>query len=100
MSKIKVDKKDFSDMDIYYLGFEHKKKISEYNVINSVKLLYLRITNTNSQFYKGKNNVWYLIISGDDVLKIKFESNNILRASKNVNIRMATIIIRAICSRW
>ena len=50
VSKIKVDKKDFSDMDIYYLGFEHKKKISEYNVINSVKLLYLRITNTNSQF--------------------------------------------------
>ena len=50
VSKIKVDKKDFSDIDIYYLGFEHKKKISEYNVINSVNLLYLRITNTNSQF--------------------------------------------------
>ena len=27
-SKIKVDKKDFSDTDIYYLGYEHKKKIS------------------------------------------------------------------------
>ena len=23
-SKIKVDKKDFSDIDIYYLGYEHK----------------------------------------------------------------------------
>ena len=26
VSKIKVDKKDFNDVDIYYLGYEHKKK--------------------------------------------------------------------------
>ena len=26
-SKIKVDKEDFNDIDIYYLGYEHKKKI-------------------------------------------------------------------------
>ena len=26
-SKIKVDKKDFNSIDIYYLGYEHKKKI-------------------------------------------------------------------------
>ena len=30
-SKIKVGKKDFNDIDIYYLGYEHKKKISECN---------------------------------------------------------------------
>ena len=24
-SKIKVDKKDFNDIDIYYLGYEYKK---------------------------------------------------------------------------
>ena len=29
-------------------------------------------------------------------MKIKFESNNILPAGKDVNIRMATIIIRVI----
>ena len=27
VSKIKVDKKDFNDIDINYLGYEHKKKI-------------------------------------------------------------------------
>ena len=42
-SKTKVDKKDFNDIDIYYLGYEHKKKVSECNLINSVKPLYLRI---------------------------------------------------------
>ena len=26
-SKIKIDKKDINDTDIYYLGYEHKKKI-------------------------------------------------------------------------
>ena len=39
-SKIKVDKKDFNDIDIYYLGYEHKKKISECNVINSINPFY------------------------------------------------------------
>ena len=46
-SKIKVDKKDFNDIDFYYLGYEHKKKISEYNVINSVNPLHLRIPDIN-----------------------------------------------------
>ena len=26
-SKIKIDKKDFNDIDIYYLGYEYKKKL-------------------------------------------------------------------------
>ena len=40
-SKIKVDKKkNFNDIDIYYLGYEHKKKITECNEINSVNPLY------------------------------------------------------------
>ena len=78
------------------------------------------------EFEKGKDDVWYLVISDDDdvfkklvdifksikneitkktwsvveydkdYMKIKFENNNILPASKDVNIHLATIIIRAI----
>ena len=125
-SKIKVDKKDFNDIDIYYLGYEHKKKISECNVINSVNPLYLRIININGQFEKGKDDAWYLIISGDDdvfkklvdifgsikhqstektwdivkydkdYMKIKLQGNNILPADKDVNIHLGTIIVRSI----
>ena len=125
-SKIKVDKKDFSDIDIYYLDYEHKKKISECNVINSVNPLCLRIINMNGQFVKGKDNAWCLIISykddvyeklvdifestkkkitekacdvveyDNDYMKIKLESNNIFATDKDVNIHLATIIIRAI----
>ena len=55
-SKIKVDKKDFNDIDIYCLGYEHKKKISEFNVINSVNPIYLRIIDMNGKFKKGKDD--------------------------------------------
>ena len=55
-SKIKLDKKDFSDTDIYYLGYEHKKKISECDVINSVNPLYLRNVDMKGQFGKGKDD--------------------------------------------
>ena len=127
--RIRVDKKDFNDIDIYYLGYEHKKKISECNVINSVNPLYLKITDIKGQFEKGKDDARYLVISDkDDVykklidilesiknkitektwdaleydkdyMKIKFESNNIFPTDKDVNIHIATIIIRAIFAK-
>ena len=83
----------------------------------------------NGQFEKGKDDVWYLINSGDDdvfkkladifesiknkitentwnavkydkdYMKIKFESNNILPAGKDVNILLTTIIIRSIIAQ-
>ena len=122
-SKIKVDRKNFNDIDIYYLGYEYKKKITECNKINSVNPLYLMI---KGQFKKGKSdNVWYLIISGNadvlrkfanvwksirakieentggivqydkDYMKIKFESNDNLPIDNIVNMHQVTIIIRS-----
>ena len=70
-SKIKVDKKKFNDIGIYYLGYEYKKQITECNEIHSVNPLYLRLIDLKGQFKKSKgDNVWYLIIFGDaDVLR-------------------------------
>ena len=70
-SKIKVDRKIFNDIGIYYLGYKYQKKITECNEINMVNPLYLRIQDMKGQFKKGKgDNVWYLIIFGDaDVLR-------------------------------
>ena len=68
-SKIKVDKKDFNHIDIYSRGYEHKKKISECNVINSVNPLYLRIINMDGQIEKGKDDAWCLIVFSDDIFK-------------------------------
>ena len=80
-SRIRVDKKYFHDIDIHYFGYEHKKKISECNVINSVNPLYLRNINMNGQFEKGKDDAWYLLISDkDDVYK---KCVDILESIKN-----------------
>ena len=49
-SKIKVDRKIFNYIDIYYLGYEYKKQITEFNEINTVNLLYLRIEDMKGQF--------------------------------------------------
>ena len=117
-SKIKLDRKNFNDIDIYYFRYDYKKKITECNVINSVNPLYLRIIDMKGQFKKGKgDNVWYLIIFGDaDVLrkftnisksirakieentgmKIKFESNDNLPIDNIVNMYQVTIIIRSV----
>ena len=54
-SKIKIDKKDFNDIDIYYLGYEYKKKITECNKINSVNPLYLSI---KDMICMVSNNFW------------------------------------------
>ena len=121
-----MKKKDLNDIDIYYLGYEYKKKNSKCDVINSVNPLYLTIVDINGQIEKGKDDVWHLIMSGDDdvftkladifesiknkitektwdaveydkdYMKIKIESNNILPEDKDVNIHLATIIIRSI----
>ena len=74
VSKKKVDRKDFNYIDIYYIGYEHKKKISECNVINSVNPLYLRIADAKGQFEKGKDDAWYLIVSyRDDVYEKRMD---------------------------
>ena len=83
----------------------------------------------NGQFEKGKDDAWYLVISDrddvykklvdifesienkiiekkwdavqydNDYMKIKFESNNIFPTDKDVNIHVATIVIRAILAK-
>ena len=40
---LKVDKKDYNEIDIYYIGYVTVKKIDDCNNINSVNLLYLMI---------------------------------------------------------
>ena len=40
---IKIDKKGYNQIDIYYIGFVTIKKIGDYNNINSANALYLII---------------------------------------------------------
>ena len=101
-----MTKKDFNDIGIYYLAYEYKKKITECNVIRSVNPLYLRIVYIKGQFEKGEvlkiklqKKTWDALEYDKDYMKIKFESNNIFPMDTDVNIHLATIVIRAIFAK-
>ena len=61
---LKIDKKDYNEIDIYYIGYVTVKKIADYNNINSVNPLYLLINEMIGHF-EEKNGDKYLVL--DDV---------------------------------
>ena len=66
---LKVDKKDYNEIDIYYIGYVTVKKIANCNNINSVNPLYLMINEMIGHFecnsIEEKNKNKYLVL--DDV---------------------------------
>ena len=61
---LKIDKKDYNDIDIYNIPYVAVKKIDDCNNINSVNLLYLMIDEMIGHF-EAKNENKYLVL--DDV---------------------------------
>ena len=61
---LKIDKKDYNEIDIYYIGYVTVKKIANCNNINSVNPLYLMINEMIGHF-EEKNENKYLVL--DDV---------------------------------
>ena len=61
---LKIDKKDYKEIDIYYIGYVTVKKIANCDHINSVNPLYLMI-NEMIGYFEEKNENKYLVL--DDV---------------------------------
>ena len=53
---LKVDKKDYKEIDIYYIGYVTVKKIANCNNINSVNPLYLMIDEMIGSFEEKSEN--------------------------------------------
>ena len=66
---LKIDKKDYNEIDIYYIGYVTVKKIANCNNINSVNPLYLMINEMIGHFecnsIEEKNENKYLVL--DDI---------------------------------
>ena len=58
---LKIDKKPYEDVDIYYIGYITIKKFSDYENIHSLNSLYLIIHSATGHF-EEKNGEKYLII--------------------------------------
>ena len=63
-SLLKIDKKDYNEIDIYYIGYVTVKKIANCNNINSVNPLYLMINEMIGHFEEKSENK-YLVL--DDI---------------------------------
>ena len=62
---LKIDKKDYSEIDIYCIGYVTIKKIGDYNNINSVNSLCLTINEMIGHF-EEKNENKYLVLDKID----------------------------------
>ena len=67
---LKIDKKDYNEIDIYYIGYVTIKKIGDYNNINSVNPLYLMINkmigHIECNSIEEKNENKYLVLDEMD----------------------------------
>ena len=59
---LKIDKKSYKNIDIYYIGYITIKKIDDYESIYSVNPLYLRIGHASEYIEEKNGNIYFLIL--------------------------------------
>ena len=62
---LKIEKKSYKNMDIYYIGYMTIKKIDDYENIHSVNPLYLMIGEVDGHI-EEKNESKYLVFDSTD----------------------------------
>ena len=62
---LKIEKKSYKNMDIYYIGYMAIKKIDDYENIHSVNPLYLMIGEVDGHI-EEKNESKYLVFDSTD----------------------------------
>ena len=85
---LKIDKKDYKEIDIYYIGYVTVKIIANCNNINCVNPLYLMI-NEMIGYFEEKNENKYLVL--DDVDENKEVSKKYEEVWEGVKKEIETI---------
>ena len=80
---LKIDKKSYKNIDIYYIGYITIKKIDDYENIYSGNPLYL-VVNTADGHIEEKNGNKYLIFASAD------KNNKVLKNTQNFGMRLNT----------
>ena len=95
---LKIDKKDYSEIDIFNIGYLTIKKIGDYNNINSEKPLYLMINEMIGYFecnfiefksVEEKNENEYLVL--DEIDENKEVLNKYKEVCKGIKKEIQTI---------
>ena len=86
---LKVDKKNYKEIDIYYIGYVTVEKIANRNNINRVNPLYLMIDKMIGHF-EEKNGNKYLVL--DDVDENKEVSKKLKKFGKVLKKRLKRLM--------
>ena len=78
---LKIDKKSYKDIDIYYIGYITIKKIGDCENIYSVNPLYLIIGKVDGHIEENNGNK-YLVFDSTD------ENNEVLKSTENFGIEL------------
>ena len=87
---LKVDKKDYKEIDIYYIGYVTVKKIANCNNINSVNPLYLMIDKMIGHFEEKSGNKYLAV---DDVNGNKKVSKNMKKFGKVLKKKLKRLMV-------
>ena len=87
---LKIDKKYYNEIDIYYIAYVTVKKIDNCKIINSVNPLYLMIDEMIDHF-EEKNENKYLVL--DDVNKNKEVSKNMEKFGKVLKKKLKRFMV-------
>ena len=74
---LKIDKKLYKDIDIYYIGYITKKKIDDCENIYSVNPLYLSIDHANGYIEEKKGNKYLIFDSVDENKELLKKYNDV-----------------------
>ena len=69
-SQLKIDKKSYKNIGIYYIGYIAIKSISDYENINSVHPLYLIIAEADGYIEENNGNKYLTFVSTDKNKKV------------------------------
>ena len=80
---LKIDKKSYKNIDIYYIGYITIKKIDDYESIYSVNPLYLIITHASGYIEEKGVNKYLVFDSTDENKELLKKYNDVWNGIKN-----------------
>ena len=80
---LKIDKKSYKNIDIYYIGYITIKKIDDYESIYSVNPLYLRINHASGYIEEKNGNKYLIFDSVDENKELLKKYNDVWNRIKN-----------------
>ena len=93
LNLLKIDKKSYKDIDIYYVGYITIKKIDNYENIHSVNPLYF-ITHSLTGHFKEKNDKYLILDSTDKYEQVWSEIRELQKcySKKELMCQLLTLI--------